>query len=117
MAGIDSRVPTLSLYPAALVNEIMGTGYQQQKSPAIHSRSERAVAQSPNRLQLPSDVDVSPEEAAEREQIRREIQENMAAMRKQISEEKAAPSPAPPVVKSPVGRSPELHTVLSPREV
>ena len=112
MAGIDTRVPTRSFYAAALVNEIMGSGHQPQQSPAIQSRPVQAVAQSPNRLQLPSDADISPEEALERERIRREIQEKMTAMRKQMNEEKAAPSPAPPAVQSPV-----LTKILTPKEV
>lgn len=52
-------------------------------------------------MQLPSDSDISPEEAAEREIIRREIQEKMALMR-QHTKSAGAPSPPPPVVKSPV---------------
>ena len=56
---------------------------------------------------LPDDTAVGPEEAAEREKIRREIQEKMSFMRKKMSEEKAAPSPAPAVIRSPVSfRSP-----------
>ena len=45
---------------------------------------------------------MSAEEAAERDKIRREIQEKMQAMRKKMSEEKAAASPPPVAIKSPV---------------
>ena len=59
------------------------------------------------KLPLPDDPAACSEEAAEREKIRREIQAKMSVMRKKMSEEKAAPSPAPAGIKSPVSfRSP-----------
>jgi hypothetical protein len=54
------------------------------------------------KLPLPDEAPVSAEEAAERDKIRQEIQEKMQAMRKKMSEEKAAASPPPVAIKSPV---------------
>jgi len=67
-------------------------------------------------MQLLPDSDISPEEAAERETIRREIQQKMALMRGQMNKNNAtkkdhaaAPSP-PPAVKSPQRPSPPLNS-------
>jgi hypothetical protein len=64
----------------------------------------QAQAADHRQQQLPQEADITPEEAAEREAIRREIQEKMAVLRRQNQASQSQAKPVSPrgAVASPV---------------